>query len=190
MGTRTSTRSYLGLARRWRGPVSHGEHPEMGHLQGQVLRREKGWTASQGKRGWAAGRGLNDKKTHYSSSQTAGFRQRPQGDVISIQVLQSDSWGGRAGKLTSSCSLSCWVSLSHTQMVTLVSLSFNNPHISHVPTMRTYTRVLTCTRAVCPCPSAVLELLDTLFSHLAGSLPCSGWGLSFLELILCPHVTP
>lgn len=64
MGARTSTRSYLGLARRWRGPVSHGEHPETGHLQGQVLRREKGWTASQGKRGWAAGRGLNDKKTH------------------------------------------------------------------------------------------------------------------------------
>lgn len=135
MGARTSIRSYLGLARRWRGPVSHGEHPETGHLQGQVLRREKGWTPPR-ERGAGQQAGVLMTKDPLSSSQAAGFRQRPPGDVISIQVLQSDSWGGRAGKFTSSCSLSCWVSLSHTQMVILVSLPFNHPHISHVPTVR------------------------------------------------------
>lgn len=94
LGARTSARSYIGLARRWSQPAGPREHGETGHLQGQ---RERGHTAFQGKRGWAAGGGLNDKKTLYCSlSQAAGSRQRPHGDAISIQVLRSDSWGGGA----------------------------------------------------------------------------------------------
>lgn len=142
----------------------------------------------KGKRGWPAGRGLNDKRP----SIVRCLRQLGPGRGCtgtpsafrSFRVAAGEAGLGNSPPAAAPF-LPCWVSLSHTQMLTLASPPFNTPHIGLVPTVCACAR--THTRAACWCPSAIVRLLTACFSQFA-RLPALLWlGAVFS---ITQHVSP
>jgi hypothetical protein len=134
----------------WKGPRC--SHCSMDFIS----QKGGGQVASERRRGWLAGIGLNgEKNLHCPLSEAAGPGQKPNGDAICIQVFQSDSWGGGAGKFTPGLcpSPSPWVSLSHTQMLLLCTFPPPVPMPPACARMRPHIPI----RARGPCPSAAVR---------------------------------